>query len=109
MILKVQLSYADDSTVARLRAYDQWRNNIFSSQLLTELKTPAQFDDLGKFVHPEDLDQSVRISDNPEQHIQWLQQDIELGFDELIIHKVNREQERFIEVCGQQVLPFLTH
>ncbi|WP_157871819.1 hypothetical protein [Gloeothece verrucosa] len=76
--------------------------------MLSDLKTPAQFDDLGKFVHPEDLKEMVRISASYEEHIQWLKQDIELGFDEFILHNVNREQERFIEVFGQEVLPSLS-
>jgi len=31
-----------------------------------------------------------------------------LGFDELILHNVNREQEQFIEVFGEKVVPALT-
>jgi hypothetical protein len=33
---------------------------------------------------------------------------MELGFDELILHNVNREQEQFINVFGEKVLPVLT-
>ncbi len=39
---------------------------------------------------------------------EWLQKDIELGFDQLILHNVNREQEQFIEVFGEKVVPALT-
>lgn len=106
MILKVQLSYSDDETLALEGAYDQWRNNIFKSHVLSDLKTPKQFDAVGEFVHPGDLDESIRISASPEQHIEWLHKDIELGFNELILHNVNREQEGFIEVFGKQVLPY---
>jgi 2-phospho-L-lactate transferase/gluconeogenesis factor (CofD/UPF0052 family) len=42
-----------------------------------------------------------------QQHIEWLQEYIELGFDELILHNVNREQEQFIEVFGEKVVPVL--
>jgi alkanesulfonate monooxygenase SsuD/methylene tetrahydromethanopterin reductase-like flavin-dependent oxidoreductase (luciferase family) len=58
-------------------------------------------------VKPEDLDDFVRISADPEQHIEWLQKDVELGFSELILHNVNREQQAFIEVFGERVLPAL--
>ncbi len=33
---------------------------------------------------------------------------MELGFDELILHNVNRQQQQFIEVFGEKVLPALT-
>lgn len=107
MILKAQLSYAASEDQARQGAHDQWRNNIFKSMLLSDLKTPEQFDAAGEYVKPEELDKQVRISADPQQHIAWLQDDIELGFDELILHNVNREQEQFIDVFGQKVLPEL--
>jgi len=107
MYLKVQLSYAQDESAARQGAYDQWRNNIFENVMLAELQTPAQFDAAAEFVKPEDLKDSVRISADPEQHIEWLQKDVELGFSEIILHNVNRQQQGFIEVFGERVLPAL--
>ncbi|MBD2459749.1 TIGR03885 family FMN-dependent LLM class oxidoreductase [Oscillatoria sp. FACHB-1407] len=108
MLLKVQLSYDRTDDLARQKAHEQWRNNIFENILMTELQTPAQFDAAGQFVTPEELDQHIRISSNPQQHIEWLQQDIELGFEELLLHNVNREQEQFIDVFGEKVLPAFT-
>ena len=105
MYLKVQLSYAADDNKARQCAFDQWRSNIFESALLTELQMPSQFDYAGKFVQAAELDKYVRISSSPQQHIEWLQRDIELGFSHLYLHNVNREQEKFIEVFGEKVLP----
>ncbi|MBE9020156.1 LLM class F420-dependent oxidoreductase, partial [Chroococcidiopsidales cyanobacterium LEGE 13417] len=49
----------------------------------------------------------VRISADPQQHVAWLQQDVELGFEELLLHNVNREQQQFIQVFGEKVLPVL--
>lgn len=105
MYLKVQLSYAADEATALEGAYDQWRTNIFPSPVLTDIRHPQQFDAIAQFIRPEDMYKYVRISANPQQHIEWLQQDIELGFDEIYLHNVNREQHHFIEVFGKQVLP----
>ena len=107
MILKVQLSYHSDEKIAKEGAFEQWRNNIFKSEVLSDLKTPAQFEAMGEFVTMEDVEGNVRISSDPQQHIEWLQKDIELGFDELILHNVNREKEQFIDVFGKEVLPVL--
>ncbi|MEP0879384.1 TIGR03885 family FMN-dependent LLM class oxidoreductase [Funiculus sociatus GB2-M2] len=108
MILKVQLSYDRTDDMARQKAHEQWRNNIFKNVLMTQLRTPQQFDAAGEFVTPEELNEHVRISADPQQQIEWLQKDIELGFDELILHNVNREQEQFIKAFGEKVLPMLT-
>lgn len=75
---------------------------------MSELRTPQQFDAAGEFVKPEELNARIRVSAGTQQHIEWLQKDIELGFDELILHNVNREQQQFIQVFGDKVLPVLT-
>ncbi len=51
----------------------------------------------------------VLISADPQQHVEGLKKDIELGFDELILHNVNREQQQFIEVFGEKVTPALVY
>jgi probable non-F420 flavinoid oxidoreductase len=107
MFLKVQLSFADTEEAARTGAHDQWRTNVFESHVLTELRLPEQFDDAAKFVKPDELEPAVRISAEPERHAEWLRADLELGFERLFLHNVNRGQERFVDVFGERVLPLL--
>jgi hypothetical protein len=47
----------------------------------------------------------VRISPDVQQHIDWIAKDMELGFERIILHNVNREQELFINDFGEKVLP----
>jgi alkanesulfonate monooxygenase SsuD/methylene tetrahydromethanopterin reductase-like flavin-dependent oxidoreductase (luciferase family) len=68
---------------------------------------PSQFDAVARVVRPEDLEGGVRISADPRQHLEWLQQDIELGVSDILRHNVNREQEPFIAAFGEHVLPVL--
>lgn len=107
LFLKVQLSYHPNAAFARADAFSQWRSNIFGSAMLTELRTPAEFEQAAVFVRPEDLDPYVHISASPEQHVNWLSQYVQLGFDTIILHNVNTEQEQFIATFGEQVLPVL--
>lgn len=107
MYLKVQLSYAEDQETALREAHEQWRTNIFQSPVLTDLRSPQQFDYAAQFVKPDDMYESVKISSDPQQHIDWLQKYIELGFDNITLHNVNKQQQRFIEVFGEKVLPAL--
>jgi len=108
MILKVQLSYDRTEEAARMGAHEQWRNNIFKSVLLSEIRTVEQFDAAGAFVTPDEVDHHVRISADPQRHIDWLKADVDLGFNELILHNVNTQQEQFIEMFGKTVIPALT-
>lgn len=107
MFLQAQTSYAATDAQAREGAHEQWRNNILASRVLSELRMPNQFDTLGELVRPEDLDGHIRISSDVQRHIDWLHQDVELGFERILVHNVNRDQERFIDVFGEKVLPAL--
>ena len=105
--LKVQLSYAKTESEAMAGAMDQWRTNIFQSTVLGDLWQVEQFDKLGEFVQPGEMADMVRISSDLQKHIAWIKQDMELEFDRIILHNVNREQELFIRTFGENVLPKL--
>ncbi|ADB41252.1 TIGR03885 family FMN-dependent LLM class oxidoreductase [Spirosoma linguale] len=107
MHLKVQLSYADTLENARAGAYDQWRGNIFPNGMLTDLRRPEQFDMAGELVNLAEVDKMVNVSADTSQHMAWLQGYIDLGFEQLFLHNVNLEHERFINDFGHYVLPDL--
>ena len=107
MYLQVQLSWAADEEAARRGAHEQWAANTLPSPVLSELRRPDQFEAVGSYVRPEDIEGHIRISADPDQHVEWLREDVALGFDHLYLHNVNRDQERFIEVFGERVLPVL--
>jgi probable non-F420 flavinoid oxidoreductase len=107
MYLKVQASYAATDEEARQGAWEQWRTNVFGGDTMWELRTPGQFEQASEFVRREDRDDAVRVSSEPERHAEWLQKDLEMGFELVSVHNVNREQERFIDAFGERVLPLL--
>ncbi len=107
LYLKVQLSWAKDEASARAQAHEQWGSNVFASSVLSELHLPSQFTELARFVKPDELDQAVRISSDLKRHLAWLQEDIGLGFTNLYLHNVNRQQEAFIDAFAENVLPAL--
>jgi coenzyme F420-dependent glucose-6-phosphate dehydrogenase len=105
--LKVQLSYDTTYAAALEGAHEQWKNNVFASALLSDIRSPQGFDAAGAMVKPEDLLPSVRISDSTDQHLQWLMDDVEAGVSHLYLHNVNTQQSGFIEAFGAHVLPDL--
>jgi alkanesulfonate monooxygenase SsuD/methylene tetrahydromethanopterin reductase-like flavin-dependent oxidoreductase (luciferase family) len=101
----VHLAYAEDEDDARRAAHEQWRQNALPSSVMGDLRHPAQFVSAARHVRPEDMDSVVRISADPARHAEWLQRDVERGFDGLFLHEVGPRQERFIETFGREVLP----
>ncbi len=49
--------------------------------------------------------ESVLISSDPGRHAAWLYEYIEIGFEELQLHQVGRNQHTFIDAFGTKVLP----
>jgi hypothetical protein len=86
-------------------AYEQWKTNVFGSAHAWNLETPGQFDEAARFVRPEDVSPSVLVSSDVDQHLSWLIEYAEIGFDRIYLHHVGQEQRDFIRVFGGQVLP----
>ena len=105
--LKVQLSYHNTFDKALAGAHEQWKNNVFPSALLSDIRAPEGFDAAGSMVKPKDVMSGVRVSDSTDQHTEWLLKDIEAGVSHLYLHNVNTDQEQFIEAFGEKVLPVL--
>lgn len=108
LYLQIHLSIAATDDAARANAYDQWRTPILPGIVNEFLKSPAQLEAATSFVRPEDLDDFVRISADPGRHIEWLQADRALGFSHLYLHNVGRNQQEFIDIFGDQILPHIT-
>jgi alkanesulfonate monooxygenase SsuD/methylene tetrahydromethanopterin reductase-like flavin-dependent oxidoreductase (luciferase family) len=104
LYLQVHLSYARDDDTARANAFDQWRANATSAAVAEALKTPAEFDAAALHVRPQDLDQHVHISSDPSRHAGWIADYAELGFTQIHLHNVGRNQREYIETFGEKVL-----
>jgi probable non-F420 flavinoid oxidoreductase len=106
-ILQVHLSWASDEDEALNIAYDQWRTNVFGPPLCWDVATVEEFDEAARHVRREDMSGPVLISSDFGRHAEWLNEFAELGFEEIYLHHVGREQRQFIEAFGAKVLPEL--
>lgn len=107
MIVQAHVAWADDEDEALRIAHDQWRTNLFAPPTCWDLELPAHFDEAARFVRPEDLRGPVLVSSDPGRHVAWIDEAAELGFDEINLHHVGREQAAFIDAFGTHVLPAL--
>jgi probable non-F420 flavinoid oxidoreductase len=105
--LQVHLSYAASAEEAVEIAFDQWRSNVFSPPVCWDLELPEHFDEASRFVRRGDLHASVLISHEPSRFVDVLGQLARLDIDGLYLHHVGREQQSFIDIFGERVLPHL--
>ncbi len=107
LALQVHLSWAPSESEAEAIAFDQWRTNVLGGDVPWDVETPAAFDEIGEHVTMESVRRAVLVSADPAQHAAWLADYAELGFDDIYLHHVGQEQERFVDTFAERVLPQL--
>ncbi|MBW8682746.1 TIGR03885 family FMN-dependent LLM class oxidoreductase [Chitinophaga rhizophila] len=105
--VQMAFSYARSEKEALEVAFDQWRTNFFSPEVLNELSKPTQFDSAATYMRPEDLEEKMLISASTEECLKYIQHYVDLGFDRVILHNVNRDQELFLQDFKDKVLPHI--
>lgn len=105
-ILQLHLSWAETDEEALQNAIVEWPNGgmKFPKQ---DIRSPFDFEQMARLVRPEDFEGRMLISSDPEAHRRQIQRFLDLGFDQVYLHNVGRNQERWIEVFGREVLPRL--
>jgi probable non-F420 flavinoid oxidoreductase len=107
IFLQVHLSYDPDEATAEAVAHEQWRTNVFDSNLAWNLEMPAQFDAAAVHVTPADVREKVLVSSDLGRQLAWLQEYVALGIDSIYLHHVGQAQDAFIDAFAEHVLPAL--
>jgi len=105
-LLQVHVSWARTDEEATENAVREWPNGgmPFPKQ---DIRNPEDFAAMARIVRPEDFHNRVLISSDLAVHAASLQHYVDLGFNEVHIHNVGRNQAEFIEAFGRDVLPAL--
>jgi alkanesulfonate monooxygenase SsuD/methylene tetrahydromethanopterin reductase-like flavin-dependent oxidoreductase (luciferase family) len=100
------MSWAPTDEEALRNAIVEWPNGgmKFPKQ---DIKSPHDFEQIAKLVRAEDFEGRMLISSDPEKHRAAIQRFIDLGFEQVYLHNVGRNQAEWIEVFGRDVLPKL--
>lgn len=105
-IMQLHMSWAATDEEAAVNAMTEWPNGgmKFPKQ---DIKSPFDFEQIAKLVRLENFEGRMLISSDPDQHRAEIQKYLDLGIDRLYLHNVGRNQEEWIKVFGQSVLPKL--
>jgi G6PDH family F420-dependent oxidoreductase len=104
--LQVHVSWAPTQAEAEQSALTEWPNGgmPFPKQ---DIKNPEDFAHMAKLVRIEHFANRMLISADLEEHTEALQKYVDMGFDEIYLHNVGRNQPEFIATFGERVLPSL--
>ncbi|MFI2711505.1 TIGR03885 family FMN-dependent LLM class oxidoreductase [Micromonospora sp. NPDC018662] len=103
--LQVHVSWAPEQAEAEAIAYEQWRSNVFAPPVCWDLETAAHFDEVSAEVPMSKVTDTVNVSADLGRHVGWLEEYVELGFDQIALHHVGQEQRAFLDAFGAEVLP----
>jgi G6PDH family F420-dependent oxidoreductase len=105
-ILQLHVSWAPTRDEAMSQAVTEWPNGGMPFPK-GDIRNPEDFAEMAKFVRPENFTNRVLISPDLAEHTAQVQHYLDLGFNEVYIHNVGRNQEAFIEAYGREVIPAL--
>ncbi len=105
-IIQLHVSWAESREEAVAQAVREWPNGGMAFPK-ADIRNPEEFEAMAKLVRPEHFEGRVFMSADLAEHAAHVQHFIDLGFDEVYVHNVGRNQDAFIEAYARDVLPRL--
>ena len=104
--LQIHVSWAPTQEEAERNALQEWPNGgmPFPKQ---DIRHPEEFESMAKIVRIEDFANRMLIGADLDEHTEHVQNFVDMGFDEIYLHNVGRDQPAFIDAFGTHVLPKL--
>jgi alkanesulfonate monooxygenase SsuD/methylene tetrahydromethanopterin reductase-like flavin-dependent oxidoreductase (luciferase family) len=105
-IIQLHVSWADSDEQAQENAVREWPNGgmNFPKQ---DIRNPEDFEAMTKLVRADNFKGRVLMSSDLDAHLEHIQHFINLGFSEVYVHNVGRNQREFIEAYHREVIPNL--
>ncbi len=103
-IIQLHVSWAETQAEAEQNALQEWPNGGMPFPK-GDIRNPEDFEAMAKFVHIDNFKNRVLISPDLEAHRAHIQHFVDLGFTEVYVHNVGRNQEAFLEAYGREVVP----
>ena len=101
------LSWAETEDEALASALEQWGPLAVGGDVNWDTARIADFDLIGSAISEEAIRKCVAVSADLGRHTQWISDICAIGAEAVHLHCVGRNQEKFIEVFGEKVLPQL--
>jgi G6PDH family F420-dependent oxidoreductase len=102
---EASVCWAKDKREAIKTAYEYWPIVANSGVINWEMPTTRCFEILAKMADPYSTIDGVVYGDDPQDHIDNINDFIESGYEHIFIHQLGPHQEKFIKFYQKTVLP----
>jgi coenzyme F420-dependent glucose-6-phosphate dehydrogenase len=105
-LIQLHVSWAESRAAALAQAVREWPNGGMRFPK-ADIRNSEDFAAMAELVRPEHFEGRVFCSPDLGEHAAHIQHFIDLGFDEVHVHNVGRNQHEFIAAFGREVAPRL--
>jgi coenzyme F420-dependent glucose-6-phosphate dehydrogenase len=105
-VIEMKVSFDTDKARA-LEDTRYWAALALSPEEKTSVEDPLEMEKLADQLPIERIAQRWIVSSDADEHVEMLRPYLELGFTHLVFHAPGPDQERFLRLYAQQVIPKL--
>jgi G6PDH family F420-dependent oxidoreductase len=102
---QMTVCWAETEKEARRIAKEWWSVSPLPGRLMTQLRTPAEFEAAVSLVSEDAVASSIVCGPDPAKHIEKMEKFHHAGFDHVYIHQVGPDQEGFFRFYQRDILP----
>lgn len=106
MMIEVKVSFDHDREVA-MAATGFWGALGLSPEQKSGVEDPVEMQRLADELSVEQTAKRFIVSTDPDEHVQAIKTYLDLGFTHLVFHAPGPDQEKFLRLYGDEILPRL--
>lgn len=106
-LIELNVAYNEPIDAAIQEQLKYWAGSYVPALYDQNIYSPAMSAENGSVVGPDTIKKTGCFSANPDDHIRFAQQYVDLGFDTLIFHSAGPDQRAFLEGYARDILPKL--
>lgn len=106
MMIEVKVSFDHDRDEA-MRATHFWGALGLTPEQKSGVEDPVEMQRLADELSVEQTAKRFIVSTDPDEHVERIKTYIDLGFNHLVFHAPGPDQEKFLRLYGQEILPRL--
>ena len=104
-MVETTVCYGRSVDEAKRTAYEWFPMAANKGELNWVVPTPAHFEQMQQMVTPEDVAKNVLCGPDPQKIIEKVGKLVDMGYDSVLLHQVGPDQERFINLAHDIILP----
>jgi coenzyme F420-dependent glucose-6-phosphate dehydrogenase len=106
LMIEVKVSFDHDRDAA-MQATRFWGALGLSAEQKSGVEDPIEMQRLADELTVEQTARRFIVSTDPDEHVQQIKRYVDLGFTHLVFHAPGPDQERFLRLYGEEILPRL--